>query len=108
VEAVRGSDFCLLITEPTPFGLHDLELAAGAVKEMGIPSGVLMNRGGRGNGDGAIRDFCAASGLPLLMTIPFDRAIAETYSRGMPLLEAEPAMAERFRELFESIRMSLS
>jgi MinD superfamily P-loop ATPase len=107
VEAVRGSDFCLLVTEPTPFGLHDLELAAGVAKELGIPAGVLINRAGRGKGEDAVRDFCRVSGLPVLMAIPFDRAIAEAYSRGRTIIEAEPAMKGQFRGLFESIRTSL-
>jgi MinD superfamily P-loop ATPase len=107
VEAVRGSDFCLLVTEPTPFGLHDLELAAGAANELRIPAGVMINRAGRGKGDGAIRDFCAKSGIPVLMAIPFDRAIAEAYSRGRTIIDAEPSMTDAFRSLFESIRTSL-
>ncbi len=107
VEAVRGSDFCVLVTEPTPFGLHDLELAAGAAGELGIPAGVLINRAGRAKGEDAVRDFCAKSGIPVLMTIPFDRTIAEAYSRGRTILDADPSMKDGFRNLFEAIGTSL-
>jgi MinD superfamily P-loop ATPase len=103
VESVRGSDFCLLVTEPTPFGLHDLELAAGAAMKLGLRRGVLINRADSGEGDARIREFCAGEGLPVLMTIPFDRKIAETYSRGETLLDLDPAWKERFLELFEAI-----
>jgi MinD superfamily P-loop ATPase len=103
VESVKGSDFCLLVTEPTPFGLHDLELAAATAQKMSIPSGVVINRAGLGNGDSKIRDLCAAEGIPVLMTIPFDRKIAEAYSRGQTILEALPAYHRKFLELFERV-----
>jgi len=103
VESLRGSNFSLLVTEPTPFGLHDLELAAATAKKMGIPSGVVINRSSPGNGDGNIRDFCAQEEIPVMMTIPFDRKIAEAYSRGQTILEAFPAYHGKFLELFERI-----
>lgn len=108
IESVKRSDFCLLVTEPTPFGLHDLELAAATAKEMGIPCGVVINRLSLGDEDGKVRDFCAAEEIPVLMTIPFDRKIAEAYSRGQTILEAFPAYREKFLELFENIRKLLS
>ena len=80
IETLEGSDFCLLVTESTPFGLHDLELATGVTEEMGIPAGVVINRSdGR---DELINDFCAQRGLPVLMTIPFDRHIAAVQNIG--------------------------
>jgi len=103
VESVKRSDFCLLVTEPTPFGLHDLELAAATAKEMNIPCGVVINRASLGNEDGTIRDFCAAKEIPVVMTIPFDRKIAEAYSRGQTILGAFPAYREKFLELFERV-----
>jgi len=103
IESLKRSEFCLLVTEPTPFGLHDLELAAGAAKEMKIPCGVVINRASLGGGDGGVRDFCAREEIPVLMTIPFDRKIAEAYSRGQTILEAFPAYREKFLELFEKI-----
>jgi MinD superfamily P-loop ATPase len=103
IESVKRSDFCLLVTEPTPFGLHDLELAAATAKEMKIPRGVVINRASLGNGDGKIRDFCDSEEIPVLMAIPFDRKIAEAYSRGQTILEAFPAYREKFLGLFEKI-----
>ncbi len=103
IESLKRSDFCLLVTEPTPFGLHDLELAAGAAKIMRIPCGVVLNRASLGNGDGDVKDFCAREGIPVLMTIPFDRKIAEAYSRGQSVLEAFPAYRTAFLKLFENI-----
>jgi MinD superfamily P-loop ATPase len=103
IESVKHSDFCLLVTEPTPFGLHDLELAAATAQEMGIPCGVVVNRASLGNGDGKIREFCAAKKIPVLMTIPFERKIAEAYSRGEPILQAFPAYRQKFLELFARI-----
>ncbi|MBN2408191.1 MAG: ATP-binding protein [Candidatus Aminicenantes bacterium] len=108
IESLKRSEFCLLVTEPTPFGLHDLELAAGAAKEMKIPCGVVINRASLGNGDHAVRDFCAREGIPVMMTIPFDRKIAEAYSRGQTIVETFPAYRKAFLELFESIGKSLS
>jgi MinD superfamily P-loop ATPase len=103
IESVKHSDFCLLVTEPTPFGLHDLELAAATAKEMGVPRGVVINRASLGNGDEKIREFCASEEIPVMMTIPFDRKIAEVYSRGQTILETFPTYREKFMELFEKI-----
>jgi MinD superfamily P-loop ATPase len=108
IESLRQSEFCLLVTEPTPFGLHDLELAAGTAIEMKIPCGVVINRASLGNGDGEVRDFCTKEGIPVLMTIPFDRKIAVAYSRGQTLLEAFPAYRSAFLGLFERIRKLVS
>ncbi len=102
VEAVGGSDFCLLVTEPTPFGLHDLRLAVETMRELGIPHGAIINRAGIG--DTRTEEFCRSEGIPILMTIPFDRRIAESYSRGTPLVEALPEYRQQFVELFKRIR----
>jgi MinD superfamily P-loop ATPase len=107
VESIRHSDFCLLVTEPTPFGLHDLALAAGAAKALGIPRGVAINRADRGQGDERVRDFCAAEDISVLATIPFDRKIAEAYSRGETLLDLYPSWRAKFLNLFEAIRKSV-
>lgn len=107
VESIRHSDLCLLVTEPTPFGLHDLELAAGAAKALGIPRGVVINRADGGEGDERIKAFCAKEGIPLLMTIPFDRRIAEAYSRGETILDADPSAGKDFIGLFEAVRKAL-
>ena len=108
VESVRNSDFCLLVTEPTPFGLHDLELAAGAAEALGIPRGVVINRADGGRGDDLIRDFCAGAGIPVLATIPFDRKIAEAYSRGETMMATDPAASSIFLDLFSAVEKALS
>lgn len=101
VEALRGADFVLLVTEPTPFGLHDLRLAAEVTAEMGIPTGVVVNRDGIG--DGGVDDFCAAAGLAVLLRIPFDRAIAEGVARARPLVDIRPEYGPRLRALADGI-----
>jgi MinD superfamily P-loop ATPase len=101
VEAIKGSDFCLLVTEPTPFGLNDLALAVGAVRTLGIPCGVLINRSGES--DHQIEDYCCRENIPVLTKIPLDIEIARLYSRGIPLVEGIPEWRKRFVELFERI-----
>lgn len=101
IETVKGSDFCLLVTEPTPFGLNDLELAAGMVKKMGIPMGVITNRADIG--DEGVKHFCHEEGIPILMEIPMDRRIAEAYSRGIPIVETWPEYRAKFLALLHDI-----
>ena len=105
VETVRGVDYCLLVTEPTPFGLNDLELAVGVARVLDVPCGVVLNR--CDIGDRAVADYCREQKIPVLMEIPFERALAEAYSRGVPWVQADPAFRERFRSLFRAIRREL-
>jgi MinD superfamily P-loop ATPase len=102
VESVRGADFALLVTEPTPFGLHDLRLMAEVVRELNLPAGVVINRDGIG--DSAVDQFCAQAGLPVLMRIPLEREIGEAIAQGKPLIEARPEYRERFRDLYGRIQ----
>lgn len=103
VEAMKGADFVLLVTEPTPFGLHDLRLTVEVARdEMGLPVGVVINRDGIG--DEKVEEYCQSEGIPILMRIPFDRRIAEVYSEGGLVIEALPEYRERFRELYRGIR----
>lgn len=101
IEAIKGSDFCLLVTEPTPFGLHDLRLAVETVRQLKIPLGVIINR--TGLGDQKVEEYCQKERIPILMTIPFDRKIAAAYSEGIPAVEAIPAYRQEFFEIFERI-----
>ena len=105
IAAVKGSDFCILVTEPTPFGLNDLELAVEVVFELGIPAGVVINRSDIG--DPAVKEFCEDRSIPILMEIPEDRQIAEAYSRGEMIIDVMPEYKERFQELFAAIRDKL-
>lgn len=102
VQSVLGCDFCLLVTEPTPFGLHDLDLAIETTTKLGVPSGVVINRSG--SGDQMIEELCAERNVPVLMRIPFDRRIAEAYSRGEPLVDSFPDKRREFQELLEYVR----
>jgi len=101
IAAVKGTDFVLMVTEPTPFGLHDLKLAVEAVKILDIPSGLVINRSDLG--DDQVRAYAEQENLPVLMEIPFDRRIAEAYSRGELIVDAMPEWKENFRELFRRI-----
>jgi len=102
VETIRGSDFCVLVTEPTPFGLSDLTIAVEVAREMNVPCGVVINRDGLG--DEGVERYCAQEGIPVLMRIPFDRRIAEAYCRGETLAAAMPSWQEAFRQLFDRVR----
>jgi MinD superfamily P-loop ATPase len=102
VETVRGSDFCLLVTEPTPFGLSDLTIAVEVAREIDVPCGVVINRDGLG--DESVERYCAQEAIPVLMRIPFDRRIAEAYCRGETLAAAMPSWQDAFRELFDKVK----
>jgi len=101
VETMRGADFALLVTEPTPFGLHDLKQVAEIARELGIPAGVVVNRDGIG--DNAVDAWCAEAGLPILMRIPMERHFAEAIASGQTLVEAAPEYREKFAALLENI-----
>jgi MinD superfamily P-loop ATPase len=102
VESIKGCDFCLLVTEPTPFGLNDLVLAVETAKEIKVPCGVVINRAGVGNGK--VEEYCLTEGIPVLLTIPLDTEIARLYSKGITLVEGMPQWKERFIGLFDRIR----
>lgn len=106
VEAVNGSDFCVLVTEPTPFGLNDLTLAVEMLKKIAIPCGVVINCSDIG--DDAVERYCGREGIPVLMTIPWDRKIAAAYSTGIPLVEALPHYKSSFSRLYETIRKEVA
>ena len=106
VEAMRGADYVVLVTEPTPFGLHDLRLAVQVARELNIPVGVIINRDG--SGDAGVDEFCAAVGLPVLLRIPFERAIAEGVAQGKNLVEIHPEYTAHFRQIFNQITTALS
>ena len=101
VEAVKGSDFCLLVTEPTPFGLNDLALAVEVLKKLSIPCGVLINR--TGVGDNKVEEYCKEEGIPILLHIPLDTEIARNYSRGITLVQGMPQWHQAFQRLFRSM-----
>jgi MinD superfamily P-loop ATPase len=101
VASMRGADFVLLVTEPTPFGLHDLRLAHQVTQELGLPAAVVINRDGVG--DSGVDDYCRDSGLPVLMRIPLDQRIAAGIARGKPLIDIQPQYIAPFRALHARI-----
>ncbi|RLI51296.1 MAG: (4Fe-4S)-binding protein [Candidatus Thorarchaeota archaeon] len=101
IETMRDSDYLILVTEPTPFGLHDLKMTVDVVRELSIPFGVIVNKAGIG--DDSVTEYCKGEGIPILMEIPFTRRIAELYSRGIPFVEELPEWRERFQQLFRAI-----
>ncbi len=105
IAAVQGSDYVILVTEPTPFGLHDLTLAVETMRQLGLAFGVIINRADIG--DNRVADYCRAESIPILMQIPDDRKIAEAYSQGRTIVEAEPKLRETFRGVLHDIASSL-
>lgn len=101
VAALKDADMAVLVTEPTPFGLHDLTLAVEMVRVMDIPVGVVINRSDIG--DDRVVVYCERENIPVLMQIPDERRIAEAYSRGIPAVTAFPEMRKPFAELLETI-----
>ncbi len=102
IAAVKGSDFVLLVTEPTPFGLNDLELAVGMVRQLGIPFAVAINRSDIG--DDAVERYCRREGIEVILQIPNDRKIAEHYSRGTIISQVNPDYRSWFRVLYKDIK----
>jgi MinD superfamily P-loop ATPase len=106
IQTVKGSDYTILVTEPTPFGVFDLKLAVTALETLNIPCGVILNRADMGNDEA--RDYLRSKGLPLLMEIPFDRRIAEGYARGDSLIETRPELKEKFQGLLEMVKRQIA
>ncbi len=102
ITAMKNTDFVLLVTEPTPFGLHDLRLAVEAIKVLGIPGGLVINRSDMG--DEEVRDYALSENLPILMEIPFERKFAEAYSKGEPIVKLFPEWKENFQDLYSKIQ----
>jgi len=101
IAAIRDADLVLLITEPTPFGLNDLSLAVDMVRELKIPFGVIVNR--MGSGDDRVHRYCEKEGITILLEIPDDRKIAESYSRGILMVDALPEYRNLFQRLISKI-----
>ena len=106
IESVKGSDYCVLVTEPTPFGLNDLKLAAEMLGQMGIPHSVVVNRDGLG--DANVGEYCSGKGIPILARIPNDRRIAQLYSEGTQFIYELPEYAKQFKGLFNQIICEVS
>jgi len=101
IESITGSDYCLLVTEPTPFGLHDLKLAVEVVRHLNIPFGVIINRDGIG--DKKVEAYCRNENIPILLKIPERRKIAHLYSKGIALVSESYEWREMFGQVFNQI-----
>jgi MinD superfamily P-loop ATPase len=106
VTAVKGSDYCLLVTEPTPFGLNDLSLAVEMLRKLGIPFGVLINRADSGNN--CVDDYCKREGIPVLMRFPWDIELARLYAKGEPVVSHSTEWRNRFEELWRRISKAVN
>ena len=101
IESINSSDYCILVTEPTPFGLHDLKLAVEVVRHLNIPFGVVINRDGIG--DNKVEIFCKSENIPILLKIPERKKIANLYSKGIALVNEVFEWHEMFGMVFDNI-----
>lgn len=106
IASIQGADLVILVTEPTPFGLHDLKLAVELVRTLKIPFGVVINR--VGCGDDRVHRFCNDEGISIFCEIPDDRRIAEAYSKGQIVIDALPEYRILFEELSETTMSIMS
>jgi len=105
IQTLTGADYCLLVTEPTPFGLNDLELAVSVVRQMKIPFGVIVNRSD--SGDQSVAEYCQREEIPLLLEIPLNQDLAFAYSKGIPYVTENPEAKDQFRQLLVAIQKEL-
>jgi len=105
IESIGGSDYCILVTEPTPFGLHDLKLAIEVVRHLNIPFGVVINRDGIG--DKKVEAYCQNENISILLKIPEKRKIAHLYSKGIALVTESYEWREMFGQVFNQIQQEV-
>lgn len=101
VQTIDGCDYCILVTEPTPFGLHDLKIAVALVRKIRIPFGVVLNKAM--DEDQSIQAYCVQEKIPVLMEIPFLREIAENYSKGFLPVQMDAEWGYQFMQMFSRI-----
>ena len=101
IESIKDSDYTILVTEPTPFGLHDLILAVEVLQKLKIPHGVVLNK--CDIGDHKVEEYCKKNDIPLLLSIPLDRKIAVAYSKGIPIVKVNSSYEQKFIQLFKKI-----
>ncbi len=106
IETVKDADYTVLVTEPTPFGLHDLKLAVGMLRKLDRPFGVIINRAGLGFED--LEQWCGSEQIDVMLKIPFDRKIAEGYASGTPLVETVPALKDAFKSILQDVERRVS
>lgn len=107
VEACTGVDYCILVTEPTPFGLHDLKLAVEMLAKLGVPAGVVVNRW-TGSDEVGLASYCAEKQVPILLRIPFERRIAQAYAQGRLLADLMPEWQSQLQQLWRDVEGRLA
>ncbi|MDX9873111.1 MAG: ATP-binding protein [Clostridia bacterium] len=105
VRSIEGCDYCLLVAEPTPFGLHDLNIAVQLVRKMGIPFAVVVNKAS--DTDRSVQKFCRQNGIEIVLEIPFSKEIAQEYSRGILPVVANPEWKKKFMELYTHVERGI-
>ncbi|MGB6370586.1 MAG: ATP-binding protein, partial [Atribacterota bacterium] len=105
IESIKGSDYTILVTEPTPFGLHDLILAVEVLKKLNIPHGVVLNK--CDIGDHQVEEYCKKNNIPLLLFIPMDKEIAVAYSQGISIVQINSSYKQKFIQLFHKIAQAI-
>lgn len=101
IESIKDSDYTILVTEPTPFGLHDLILAVEVLQKLKIPHGVVLNK--CDSGDHKVEEYCEKNNIPILLSIPLDKEIAVAYSKGIPIVKINSFYEQKFIQLFQKI-----
>jgi MinD superfamily P-loop ATPase len=101
IESIKDSDYTILVTEPTPFGLHDLILAVEVLQKLKIPHGVVLNK--CDIGDYKVEEYCKKNNIPLLLFIPMDKEIAVAYSQGISIVQINSSYKQKFIQLFQKI-----
>jgi MinD superfamily P-loop ATPase len=105
IEGIKNSDYVVMVTEPTPFGLHDLKIAADMVRILDIPFGVVINKSGLGNNE--VYKFCDKENIPIIMEIPFKKEFAKECSKGNILANIFPEMKNNFLNTYKKISNQL-
>ncbi len=105
IASIKGADYTILVTEPTPFGFNDLKLTVDVVKTLKIPFGIVINRSDLGTE--AVKEYAEKNNIPILLEIPFDEGIAKAYSKGIPFVEEMPEYKEKFVKLYTKIEQEV-
>jgi MinD superfamily P-loop ATPase len=105
IESIKDSDYTILVTEPTPFGLHDLILAVEVLQKLKIPHSVVLNK--CDVGDHKVEEYCKKNNISLLLSIPLDKEIAVAYSQGIPIVKINPSYEQKFIQLFQKIAQTI-
>ena len=102
VAAVEESDFAVVVTEPSPFGLSDMKLVIKLLRDMKIPFGVVINKAEENEKE--VKNYCISENIEILGEIPFSRKIAENYSKGNIVSDILPEYKKVFENILEKVK----